>query len=442
VILLRIILTILLLSSVHAASSARAAELVGQAGSIEGTRGDGRLHPYISLKEEYTDNLNLTSTNKTGDYITTVQPGVKFSNMDKRSGVDLDYNLGAVFYGKSSNLNYISHNASLNAKYLTSARVNFYLKESFIRSDNPIEREVFTATEENKYMLARQTERTIYWRNVVMPTIEYQFGPDDRIGVNYRNNIYRTQSAINEDSREDFINPYFSYWFDRRNGILLQYGRTWGDFETNPDLTGHMANGRYIYRFSSQGAVFVDYTYTKLSFDNSGLPGSQSFPDYEIHQPNVGVTFSIGPAMKASAAIGYFWAKPSIGSGADGLSYKGELTSSDARTTYVLSVQGGYTMDYFSSENLGFARYHRLTGSLNHKLDRRFSIGCLGSVERAEYDTDDRSDTIWGVGASVSYMPLKWLTFALEATHREQQSNIDLFDYTENRAVLTITATY
>ena len=36
----------------------------------------------------------------------------------------------------------------------------------------------------------------------------------------------------------------------------------------------------------------------------------------------------------------------------------------------------------------------------------------------------------------------KWLTFALEVTHRERQSNIDLFDYAENRAVLTITATY
>ena len=75
-------------------------------------------------------------------------------------------------------------------------------------------------------------------------------------------------------------------------------------------------------------------------------------------------------------------------------------------------------------------------------LDKRLSIGCLGSVERAEYDTDDRKDTIWGIGGTASYMPLKWLTFALEVTHKERQSNIDLNDYTENRAMLTITATY
>ena len=105
-------------------------------------------------------------------------------------------------------MNYISHNASLNAKYLTSAHINFYLKESFIQSDNPREQEYFTTTEENKYVLATTTERAVYWRNVVAPTIEYQFGPENRLGVNYRNNIYRTESTSGQDSQEDYINPF------------------------------------------------------------------------------------------------------------------------------------------------------------------------------------------------------------------------------------------
>ena len=98
------------------------------------------------------------------------------------------------------------------------------------------------------------------------------------------------------------------------------------------------------------------------------------------------MTFAISPTLTASAQVGYFWARPKTGSGEDGLSYKAELANTDPRTTYILSLQGGYTEDFFTSENLGFARYHRLTGSLNHMLDRRLSIGCLGSVERAEYD--------------------------------------------------------
>ena len=269
-----------------------------------------KFHPYISLKEEYNDNLFLTPTDKIGDYITTVQPGIKFSNMDKQAGVDLDYSLGAVFYGDNSDLNYISHNASLNAKYLTSSHINFYLKESFIRSDNPYEREYFTTTEENKYILATDRQRTIYWRNVVEPTIEYQFGPENRLGVNYRNNMYRTESISRADSREDFINPYFSYWFDRRNGIFLQYGRTYGDFETGPDLTGHMANARYIYQFSPKTSVFAEYTYLKRTFETSASSESLFKTDYDIHQPGVGMAFAIGPTLIASVQVGLFLGKP------------------------------------------------------------------------------------------------------------------------------------
>ena len=424
----------LLLACMSVAPLARAAE--------PPSKGDSQLHPYISLVEEYNDNVNLTSTNKVDDFVTTVQPGIKFSNMDKLAGVDLDYALGAVFYQKNSDLNYISHNASLNAKYLTSARVNFYLKESFIRSDNPIEREYFTTAEENKFVLATQTERAIYWRNVVAPTIEYQFGPENRMGINYRNNIYRTESIVNQDSREDYINPFLSYWFDKRNGISLDYGLTYGDFEGQPDLTGHRANVRYTNRFDPQSSAFAEYTYSKRTFDSSDPSEAQFNRSYDIHEPSVGMTFAIGSTLTASAQVGYFWAKPDTGSGKEGVSYKAELANSDPRTTYRLSLQGGYTEDFFTSENLGFSRYHRLTGSLNHKLDRRLSIGCLGSVERAEYDTDDRSDTIWGIGANASYMPLRWLTFSLAFTHRERQSNIDINDYTENRAVLAITAMY
>src|SRR5512137_1142670 len=102
----RMAITFLCFSCINIVSFAQAAELLS------------KFHPYISLKEDYSDNLNLTSTNKKEDFYTTVQPVLKFSNMDKMTGVDLDYSLGAVFYSKYNNLNYISHNALLNAKYL------------------------------------------------------------------------------------------------------------------------------------------------------------------------------------------------------------------------------------------------------------------------------------------------------------------------------------
>jgi hypothetical protein len=429
----RIILAFLWLSCMNAAPLAQAAELLS------------KLHPYISVKEEYSDNLNLTSTDKKEDFFTTVQPGIKFSNMDEMAGVDLDYSLGAVFYSKNSDLNYISHNASLNAKYLTSQHINFYLKESFIRSDDPREQEYFTTTADNRYVLATQTERAIYWRNVIAPTIEYQFGPENRLGVNYRNNLYRTESASGRDSQENYINPFFSYWFDKQNGISLDYGYTRGDFEKDPDLTGHQANARYTNRFSPQSSVFAEYTFSRRTFESPGVnsPGVNSpGVDYDVHEPAVGITHAFSPTLNASAQVGYFWRQPKTGSGESGFSYKGELTNIDPRTTYKVSLQGGYTEDFFTSENLGFNRYHRLTGSVTHMLDRRISVGGFASIERAEFDQPEHRDTTWGIGGRASYMPLKWLTLALEVSHNDKQSDVSLYEYTENRGMFTITATY
>lgn len=407
-----------------------------------------RFHPFVSVKGEYTDNLNLTKANKQDDIITTVQPGIRFLHMGAKSGVNLDYTLGAVFYGKKSNLNYISHNASLEAKYLTASHINFYLKESFVRSDDPREQEYFTAPSSNRYLLATKTDRAVYWRNVVAPTIEYQFGPEDRLGINYRNNIYRTDSPDSPDSpgsessQENYINPFFSYWFDRRNGIALEYGLTYGEFDRSPDLTGHRANARYIHRFSPRHSIFAEYTYSKRIFDSSQPSGSPFSTDYDIHEPSIGMRFVIGATLTASLQAGYFWTKPRTGSGTDGWSYKGELVNTDLRTTYGLYLQGGYTEDFFTSQNLGFTRYHRLTGFLNHRLDKQISLGGFGTVEYAEYEVTDRSDTIWGIGGRASYMPLNWLTFALEGSHRENQSSVDSAGYVENRGMFSITVIY
>lgn len=395
-----------------------------------------QIHPSITVKGEFNDNINLTPANKKDDFMTTVQPGLKYSNMDAVSGIELDALLGYTFYSKNSNLNYLSASGNLNAKYLTTEHINFYLKDTFTRSDDPREREYFTTEADNKYVLATQTERSVYWRNVVAPTVEYQFGPENRVGLNYRNNVYQTESEKNQNSMENYFNPFLSYWFNKQNGIYLEYGYTLGDFEASPDLNGQRINARYTNRFSAKSSIFAEYTYFIRNFANA------SIRDYDIHEPIVGFTSAFSPTMTALVQAGYYLQDPKTGPKKDGLSYKAELKNIDPRTSYQLNLQGGFTEDFFTSENLGFNRYHRITGSVRHFLEKRFSVGCLGSAEWAEYENPKHLDTTWGVTGTASYMPLKWLTFSLEVSHRERLSDVATYEYKENRAMITATATY
>lgn len=399
-----------------------------------------QIHPGITVNSEYNDNINRTANsnkdNKKDDFITTVTPGIRFSNMDAKSGIDLDASAGFVFYDKNGNLNYVTGSGSLNAKYMTSGHVNFYLRESYVRSENPREQEYFTQAENNKYVLSETTQRVVYWRNVFAPTIEYQFGAESRIGVNYRHNIYQTEGDTPQKSLENYVNPFIAYWFDKRNGISIDYAYTNGDFEASSDLNGHKATARYMNRINQQATAFLEGAYTNRSF-------AESIMDYNVYEPALGLTYSFTPSLTASAQVGYYWMEQlKTDIRFSGLTFKADLTNRDVRTIFVFSAQGGYTEDFFTAQNYGFQKYYRGTGSVKHYLEKRFSIGCSGSIERVEFVDRERIDMIWSAGASASYQPLKWLTISLEGSHNAHESNIPVNEYIENRGSLKLTISY
>lgn len=412
------------------------------ASSVYGADFLSQVHPSIGVQEEYTDNLQLTNENKISDFITTVQPGLKYSNMDATSGIDLDALLGCVFYDKNPNLNYISSNDHLKAQYLTTEHFNFYLQDSFIRSNDPREQEYFTTAANNEYMLAIQTQRAVYWRNVVEPKIEYQFGDENSVGITYRNNVYQTESSGSENSIENYVQPYISYWLNKQNGIYLEYGYDNGVFESSPDLNGQRVDARYINRFMPRASAFVEYIFSDRSFSSPEL-------DYDINEGDVGLTYTFTSTLKGSAQVGYYRMTPTTGSGQDGITFKGDLSSTDKQTTYSIGIQGGYIEDYFTSENLGFQKYYRATGSITHFLDRRLSIGLWGSIERDpgsnSVSVPSQRLTILGAGANLSYQPLKWLKISLDYNYSQRNSNYYYEmtnEYIENKCMLTVTATY
>jgi len=100
-----------------------------------------QFRPRITVQEDYTNNLNLTSTGKVEDFITTVSPGLTLFATDRREpryGVDLNYQLGFVSFAHNSQDNYVSHTGILNTWYTFDPKLTFRLSDYFIRSDEPL----------------------------------------------------------------------------------------------------------------------------------------------------------------------------------------------------------------------------------------------------------------------------------------------------------------
>lgn len=144
---------------------------------------------------------------------------------------------------------------------------------------------------------------------------------------------------------------------------------------------------------------------------------------------------------------GYYWAKPDKGSTVDGPFFDILLTQQGQRTTYTLSLQGGYTEDFFTAENEGFTQYYRALGRVTYQLLRKMNVGLFGSYEWAKYPGQvigekEPKDQIWAVGVNASYQILKWLNASLDLSHRENRSNMSDRDYSEYRGMIKVTATY
>jgi hypothetical protein len=425
-----------------------------------------RFQPYITAQEEYSDNIDLTPHNKKSDFITTIYPGIRFSTLPRsettrelrrptetggeRFGLDLDYRLGLVFYGKETDNNYIGQNGTLNAWYTVAQKLTFRVSEYLIRSEEPREPEYPGVTPPyisgnfvDLYLQGTQRQRFIYLRNVVTPSVEYALGRDSLVSLSYRNNIYQSQNPSAQDSQENFINPRLTYWFNIRHGIMLDYGLTFGNFQRSPDLTGNAIRGRYTYRFNPRTSLFGEYAFYLRHFESPGV-------NYNIQAPSLGIEHAFSPTLSASVQLGYFWQSPEKGSGENGPTYNVVLTQRGQRITYALLLQGGYREDFFTTDNQGFTLYHRAVGSIRYQIAERVATTLSGSYERTKSGISQSGsllgvrqiENLWGANGSVSYQMLRWLNGMFSLSYRVDDSNISTRDYAEFRGLFQLTATY
>jgi hypothetical protein len=403
-----------------------------------------KFHPYITAQEEYNNNILLSpNATKLADYITTVTPGLRFSTLHAGAyGIDLDVSGGYVYYAKNHDFSYWSASGRLNSWYALTPNLTFGLRDYLIRSDAARESQyqnLYNAqgqyignTQPDQYLLSTQRGvHAIYLRNVAEPSIEYRFGRENLLSVLYRNNIYENQNPQFEDSMENTLNPRLAYWFDIRNGVSLDYYLTLNTYQVSPDQLVNGVTPRYTYRFNPTTSIFGEYHFEYQDFESPGV-------DYYVHNPRLGIQYLFSPTLTGIAQGGYFWQIPKQGAETRGPFFNLSLTQRAERTRYTLSLQGGYMEDYVTAENRGFTKTYSGYGTIQHQLTQRLSVGLTGSLGRYKYPGNQK-DWVWDVRGGPSYLLFRWMAISLEASYRQNHSNISANDYSEFRGIFGIT---
>jgi hypothetical protein len=391
-----------------------------------------RFQPYITVQEVYDSNIFQSSTNKTHDWITTVTPGIRISQQDAFTGLLLDVNGGYNWYADNDYLDYWSLLGNLEARYSPSRYWNFRVREYAIRSEDPRERQ-YGGLYDQAYSTLNQN-RSIYFRNVLEPSIEYLFARESSLRVAYVNSYYDNEDPLTEDSISNAVNPILNYWFNVRNGITLDYRYEQIDYDVSPDLTNNDIRGRFTHRFDPATSVFAEYLYQIRDYDDPSV-------DYVTHTPSVGIQHSFSRTLSGLLQVGYYYQDPDVGQSGDGLSLNTSLSLRGERTTYTIFALSGYREEFQTADNAGFLEYYRGGLTVSHRLLQRLTLNLGVEAEWDDYATEEEA-WLYTARLGMTYQIFRWMNIAAGVDYSETDSNIDGNDYDSWRGFITLNLTY
>lgn len=94
------------------------------------------IRPSILLQQSYNDNIELSSNNRIGDFVTSVTPGLNLEARAEKLQIVLNYNPSIQRYWSHSEFNYVSHSASAKLNYAPSEQWKFALGHAFVQTED------------------------------------------------------------------------------------------------------------------------------------------------------------------------------------------------------------------------------------------------------------------------------------------------------------------
>lgn len=438
------ILVFVLGLAMNAAAQTGAAGTSGTSGAASLPSGQRfEIKPYIYASEQYTSNVYLTKDNQKSDWITTLGPGIRLAVNDPSFGADLTGNFGYNWYANKTKNDYWSIDGNLGMRWNPTPQLTLRVTDYILRSENSVEPNYPQGGQPAQpgNLVGVNRGNAPYLRNVVTPSVDWQFSRQGNVGIAYSNNILNYDDSTQQNSMQNTVSPYVNYWFDQRNNIALDYSFTSGSYSggpfgvNSPGYTSQNAHGRYTYRFDAQMSVFADYTYLYQNTDSPGI-------SYNTNTPSAGIIYNFNPTLTLFAQGGWYWMSPDRGAGQDSLFGNVSLTQRERQTTYTLAFNAGYQQNQDSAAAIGFYKYYQGTASVTHSLTQRFNIGFVGTARYVDYAFYSRNDWIYTADATAGYQILKWLTVSGRAGYQGDSSSISAGSYDEWHAFLTLSATF
>jgi len=349
------------------------------------------IHPFVSVKETYNDNVFAVANNTTGDWVNTITPGIRLALPYRRHLFTAEYNAVINTYSKYGSEDTTDHNAKVLADFKIGSLFGVTFSDTYAKGHEP--RDSSTSGQIEKFE-----------KNAPSVTATYQLADRSKIQMDYTRTSWNFMLSEYRSRDEDLVSTYF------------------------------------YYRFMPKTSAFVEYDWKNVAYDEkvNGL-------DSRVHSGFLGLTWEMSASTRGTVKGGYMQKKFDAANKEDYGTWGASADISHAFSDYA-SLKVIAMREVNESSALG-TRYFVTTGAYaeyTHKLTYKIS-----AVARASYGVDDYSDaiapdtvarsdkTLLG-GVGLKYQMRDWLEFVLDYNYRDRNSNIPVNDLSQNAYSLTI----
>lgn len=408
--------------------------------------------PRATAATEYTDNVDLAKEDKKDDFIIVVGAGFTASLLGKTSGAELSYDQRYAFYNENSDNNGWRIPLDFRAWTSPSKSTDLELTNTFLLSENPVEQVQFGIVDGNVTETGDTTvrrSRDQYLINSTELRVTHNFSRNDKIYAAFRYGILRNEDEQIENNNNYTPSVGLDYWFGDRFDCQLYGAYTRGEFDWDSDFTGIPSsdfdnwlgtlklNGHLTRRFS----LFFQYDQIYRIF-TSGEDNN-----YVVYAPSAGFAYNITQNIYSRLGMGYYYHEIENESDQNNVFLNAEISTAwnYRRGSIGLTGLTGLSQNDFGAQNLGFQRFASMQITADYKFTRKLSGNArayyrfgLTPIPEDYEDDDDLTTNYLQAGLGFSYRPARWLSMRLGYTLNKYISSND-DDYTENRALLTVT---
>ena len=389
-----------------------------------------KIHPKLSYKAEYNDNIFYENQNTQSDVIHIITPGVDVSfSGNEGNFLSAGYRLSVARYSDYDENNYKDHRADFAGGYKTGT--GFFLKvwDNYQNTGDP-----FGSDEE--FRLGVQTKR---WNNLAKLNAGYEFAEKYSIEGIYRN-------------------------FRERYDLTADQVR---------DRTGNTYGAALFYKLTGKTALFGQYLHQKIEFDrqDSGLIAnaalmtvwnSANSQDHEINSYFIGARVIPGGILTGELKLGYSTIEFQNSADVNGNPYNDDSyfimeASIDyhplEKTSLSLTIQRSKQVSV-SADTAGDVSATYLKTDAGLELTQNFThrISMNAGLDWSHRDyldvspgNPDKYFNLYTAKLGADYLIGSWLTVGLEYQYRDNQASDTQYstdEYTVNSVGIKVTGSF